>query len=268
MKTADTAISPPPEVSCAASAAVGPPMQTGGGSSPKSPRSCHIYGIYCEVNEKWYVGKTLHWTSRVTQHLHALKHHKHHSQPLQRAWDKYGSASFLWVLFTSVPEHLSGLAELAQTRKLNAIAPNGFVLKAGDRRGTVSDETRQRMSVAQRGHTTSKEARANIGAAQLGRPRSAETKARIKQTLTGRKRPESFCKAMAAYWARKLKAKQIAAKAPSGYSQCSKCKQWKPFSQFYKDPRALDGCHSACKQCESTGLKTKPQTKRTTKCKN
>lgn len=33
MKTADTTISPPPEVSCAASAAVGPPTQTGGGSS-------------------------------------------------------------------------------------------------------------------------------------------------------------------------------------------------------------------------------------------
>lgn len=32
---------------------------------------------------------------------------------------------------------------------------------------------------------------------------------------------------------------------------CSKCKEEKPFSEFYKDKRKPDGLHYSCKQCKT-----------------
>lgn len=32
---------------------------------------------------------------------------------------------------------------------------------------------------------------------------------------------------------------------------CSKCEKWKPYSEFYSDPRAYDGLHSECKECSN-----------------
>ena len=40
--------------------------------------------------------------------------------------------------------------------------------------------------------------------------------------------------------------------------QCSKCKETKPFSDFYKKKRNKDGCNSRCKQCVSNRFRTSP----------
>ena len=66
-------------------------------TTPQMPDGeCLIYVIRNTVTEKCYVGST-------TRPYHRLHHHKRHlrmgghsSTPLQRAWTKYGEASFLY----------------------------------------------------------------------------------------------------------------------------------------------------------------------------
>jgi group I intron endonuclease len=55
-----------------------------------------VYGIKCEANDKYYVGSTTQYTNRKSIHIRSLKNDKHHSQKLQRAWNKYGEANFVF----------------------------------------------------------------------------------------------------------------------------------------------------------------------------
>lgn len=56
--------------------------------------TCGIYEIVNKVNGKRYVGSSVDIEARWRIHRHHLRTGKHHSIALQRAWDKYGEASF------------------------------------------------------------------------------------------------------------------------------------------------------------------------------
>lgn len=56
--------------------------------------TCGIYQIVNKVNGKRYVGSAVNFAARWRVHKHQLRHGKHHSVALQRAWDKYGEDSF------------------------------------------------------------------------------------------------------------------------------------------------------------------------------
>jgi len=57
-----------------------------------------IYGIYCRVNDKIYIGSAINFHARLIRHIYYLKNNKHHSTKLQRAFNKYGIDSFKFLV--------------------------------------------------------------------------------------------------------------------------------------------------------------------------
>lgn len=57
-----------------------------------------VYFIRNKVNGKVYVGSTNQWVRRRTRHRYELRHDIHPNSHLQRAWNKYGEASFEFTM--------------------------------------------------------------------------------------------------------------------------------------------------------------------------
>lgn len=53
-----------------------------------------IYGIQCRITKKWYIGSCLDFKKRMERHRWYLRHNRHHSPKLQRAYNKYGAVNF------------------------------------------------------------------------------------------------------------------------------------------------------------------------------
>lgn len=53
-----------------------------------------IYGIQNIITNKWYIGSCHNFRDRVRRHFYNLEHNCHHSNKLQRSWNKYGSNAF------------------------------------------------------------------------------------------------------------------------------------------------------------------------------
>lgn len=60
----------------------------------KIPQLEVVYGLYNLKTNKWYVGSTFDMHDRITRHKSMLIHNTHHSQKLQRSFNKYGIESF------------------------------------------------------------------------------------------------------------------------------------------------------------------------------
>jgi group I intron endonuclease len=65
----------------------------------------YLYSIENKVNGKCYIGSTVNLKSRWAAHRTTLRHGKHHSFILQRAWDKHGENNFEFkILFICEPK--------------------------------------------------------------------------------------------------------------------------------------------------------------------
>lgn len=63
-----------------------------------------IYKIINLVNDKFYVGSTIHKKVRFRQHRKLLRGNRHHCKHLQAAWNKYGEEKFDFRVVEEVPE--------------------------------------------------------------------------------------------------------------------------------------------------------------------
>jgi len=61
-----------------------------------------IYKIENNINHKVYIGETLNPEERWSRHLTDLRHNKHHSNKLQRAFNKYGENVFWFEVIAEV----------------------------------------------------------------------------------------------------------------------------------------------------------------------
>ncbi len=66
-----------------------------------------IYKIINLVNDKFYVGSTVHKKVRFRQHRTLLRGNRHHCKHLQAAWNKYGEDKFDFRVVEEVPEAVS-----------------------------------------------------------------------------------------------------------------------------------------------------------------
>lgn len=67
----------------------------------KLPKIPGIYGIYCLISDKIYVGSAINLHARYIRHKYYLKKGTHHSLKLQRAYNKYGVENFKMILLES-----------------------------------------------------------------------------------------------------------------------------------------------------------------------
>jgi group I intron endonuclease len=63
-----------------------------------------IYEILNVRNGHKYIGSSVNISERIIRHRYLLRHNKHHSLPLQRAWNKYGEKTFEFNIITIVPK--------------------------------------------------------------------------------------------------------------------------------------------------------------------
>jgi group I intron endonuclease len=166
-----------------------------------------VYKILNTITRRIYVGSAINVTRRWTEHRRYLIVGKHHSQKLQRSWNKYGSEAFIFEIIEVVAEkeHLivreqywiTSLHAACHRRGMNILPTAGSHLGA-----KRSPQARARISAAikkrgprpwsaerraayiphNKGATLSLEERKAIGDRQRGKkhkPHSTETKEKL-----------------------------------------------------------------------------------------
>lgn len=61
-----------------------------------------IYMILNTYNNKCYIGSTNNFNRRKNEHFNALRNNKHHSQHLQKSFNKYGEDKFVFIILEKV----------------------------------------------------------------------------------------------------------------------------------------------------------------------
>jgi group I intron endonuclease len=102
---------------------------------PYAKKVSGIYIITCIVNNKHYIGKSVHCFHRIGKHKIALKENRHHSYHLQRAYDKYGADNFVFEILEEYPKDILTFMEKYWINLLdtcnrrhgyNILNPNGY----------------------------------------------------------------------------------------------------------------------------------------------
>ena len=182
--------------------------------------SSGIYTITNTVNGKVYVGSAKNLSARRRMHRSHLLRGLHHSIKLQRAWNKYGPNAFVFAVIEEVKEPTNLIAREQEWLERTQACKSGYNIlpTAGSSLGhkfgpefsakmsailaarpPISEETRQRLSAAQKGHPVSAEQRAKIKAANCWYRHSEETRKRMSLKKKGVPRaPETRAKIAAA----------------------------------------------------------------------
>lgn len=132
-----------------------------------------IYIIKNLLNGKVYVGSAVSIKKRWTRHKHQLNKNKHHSEHLQRSWNKYGKDNFSFEVLQVVAnkkdlifeeqKHIDRLKSYDRKFGYN-ISPT-----AGSSLGVKhTDEMKRKISMANKGKKISSETRRKMSLSKMG----------------------------------------------------------------------------------------------------
>jgi group I intron endonuclease len=128
-----------------------------------------VYAIFNNKTNAVYVGKSKDIKDRFWNHVGKLRSGKHRNCHLQRAWNKYGESSFEF----KVIEFCDGDLLSLERRYADFFEESGFRLynlkECGYGREKVSQETREKISLALKGRKKSPEHAAKISTGQKGK---------------------------------------------------------------------------------------------------
>lgn len=160
-----------------------------------------IYVIANAITGKVYVGSASFLRSRQRTHLRLLRKGKHHSQKLQRSWDKYGHEAFVFVVVESVEEK-SNLRDREQhwIDSMNAVIDGYNILPTAGSMANfkLSEEAKRKISLSKMGRKMSESARAALSLANRGRKQTESQRSRHSAFMTGRKPSEAHLDAQIA----------------------------------------------------------------------
>ncbi|SRR6266702_2073921 len=164
--------------------------------SSTTPTTSGIYCITCTVTGKFYVGSAVNLYRRWIDHRKHLRNNTHDNQKLQRAWNKYTEATFVFEILELVliPEMLTAREQYW----IDKLKPFFNIAKvAGSSLGIKrSPEMREKLSILKRGKPGPKhtpETRAILSAQKqgntynLGKKFTAEHRAKICAASLGNK---------------------------------------------------------------------------------
>jgi len=148
-----------------------------------------IYKITNLVNNKIYIGSAINFRKRKNLHLWQLRKNKHGNKYLQNAFNKYGEDSFEFILLTNYP--IKDLLVVEQIF-INTFNPEYNILKiAGSRLGCKhSEETKRKISLANKGNIASEETRKKLKQVNLGKKYTLEHVEKVRQANLGTKRSD------------------------------------------------------------------------------
>ncbi len=154
-----------------------------------------IYKTTNKINGKSYIGQTVH-SLRQRKHGHvsaALS--VRDTTYFHRALRKYGSENFSWEILQECDtiEELNQL-EIFYIGYYNTFGNNGYNLTVGGKSGLVgfkhTDESKRKMSEAQKGKKLSEETKRRMSKVQKNKVVSKETRRKISEGHKGFKLPE------------------------------------------------------------------------------
>ena len=114
--------------------------------------TCGIYMIRNKINDKVYIGQSIHIQNRLDGHKRELRKGRHDSRHLQFAWDKYGEENFE---FLSICEcRKEKLNEMEQYYILcfeSYLSDFGYNTSLGGQSSLMREETRIKIGNSVRG---------------------------------------------------------------------------------------------------------------------
>jgi len=151
----------------------------------------YIYLIWFPTSNKYYIGQTQNLKARMDAHLNS-------NYLVGRALNKYDDWQ-ISVLHIRKSRNETNLLEIEEIRNYNSVAPNGYNLtRGGDGLFNPSEETKKKMSKANKGRKNPKVSKSLKGNKRAkgsksisGQKRSEETKAKISKSLSNIKFSES-----------------------------------------------------------------------------
>ncbi len=125
-----------------------------------------IYSLFCNGNNVFYIGSATSFRRRWNQHYKALRKGSHINSRLQRAYDKYGRASFIEEILEQCEPN--SLKEREQ-RWLDSVFESGVPVFNTNRSAyRVNSEILSVNGIANTGRRHSDQARTNMSAAHKG----------------------------------------------------------------------------------------------------
>ncbi len=143
-----------------------------------------IYRITNTINGKSYVGQTINLKTRITDHFKPSSKCPY----LANAIAKHGKDAFQHeILEDNIPQHYLDDREIYWIRHFNCVSPNGYNLKqGGDSGGVPSEETRRKISEANKGKTLSDEHRRKLSEINKGKILSTEHRRKMSEARKGK----------------------------------------------------------------------------------
>lgn len=148
--------------------------------------ACGIYMIRNRVNGKMYIGQAVDNEKRWGDHKSELRRNCHINRHLQSAWNKYGENNFEFTILCECDESQLNTKEIEYISKLRSYDPDfGYNKTYGGEGGRPTEETRRKLSEANKGKTRSEETRQKLSEAHTGKTLSEETRQKMSEAKKG-----------------------------------------------------------------------------------
>ena len=142
--------------------------------------SCGIYMIRNKINDKVYIGQSIHIQNRLDGHKRELRKGRHDSRHLQFAWDKYGEENFEFLSICECKKEK--LNEMEQYYILcfeSYLGDFGYNTSLGGQSSLMREETRIKIGNSVRGEKNG----------FYGKHHSEEQKAKWSEQRSGKNAP-------------------------------------------------------------------------------
>lgn len=148
-----------------------------------------IYYIKNKINNKKYIGQSIHIHRRWNEHKWELNNNVHHNDYLQKSWNKYGEENFEFKIIELCDEKNLDSKESYYISLYNTMNENfGYNLQSGGSvNRTVSESTRVKLSEAGKKGASCRNFPTGINHHSYGKHLSDDTKEKLRQYHLGMK---------------------------------------------------------------------------------